>query len=102
MSQELSTTLQTLLAQTLQALEATGSEEATTIISDRFADIFEMIDNGEDYNHLAQDAVSNLITMHPNLSHIVPRLLLWQLGGTCLHFLSDEEINQFSAEHELH
>ncbi len=102
MDQSIRTTLQTLLQQVQLALDAINSAESAAIISDRFATIFEMIDNGEEYNHLAQDAVSNLITLHPNLSHLVPRLLLWQLGGSCLHFLSDEELEQFSAAHELH
>lgn len=102
MNPSLRTTLETLQSQVQQALDAIDSSEAAVIINDRFSLIFEMIDNGEEYNHLAQDAVSNLISMHPNLSHLVPRLLLWRLGGTCLHYLSDAEMEQFCAEHELH
>ncbi|MEH6825908.1 MAG: hypothetical protein V7629_18590 [Motiliproteus sp.] len=102
MNPSLRTTLETLQSQVQQALDAMDSSEAAVIINDRFTLILEMIDNGEEYNHLAQDAVSNLISMHPNLSHLVPRLLLWQLGGTCLHYLSDEEMEQFCADNELH
>ena len=94
--------LQTLHTQVQQALTATGSEQAIGIIDQRFDAIFAALDSGDEYTYLAQDAVSNLITMHPNLTHLVPRELLWQLGGSCLHMLSDEEIDQFSQQSELH
>jgi len=102
MDDSIRTALHTLLDQVQLALETINSTESAATLNDRFAIIFEMMDNGEEYNHLAQDAVSNLITLHPNLSHLVPRLLLWQIGGSCLHFLSDEELDQFSAAQELH
>lgn len=96
------TQLQQLYQQSVQALTATGSEEAVDIIEQRFEQIFQAIEQQQEFTHLAQDAVSSLITMHPNLTGLIPRSLLWQLGGTCLHFLSDEEIEQFSQEQELH
>ncbi|MFT6915833.1 MAG: putative membrane protein YccC [Motiliproteus sp.] len=102
MDSSIRSTLQTLLSQLQQALEKINSTDSAENINNRFAVIFEMIDNAEEYNHLAQDAISDLITLHPNLSHLVPRLLLWQLGGSCLHFLSDEEMDEFSAMSELH
>jgi hypothetical protein len=95
-------TLQQLHLQARQALSATGSEQALEIIDERFEAILSALDSGQEYTYLAQDAVSNLITMHPNLTHLVPRELLWQLGGSCLHILSDEEIDQFSQQSELH
>lgn len=101
-NQQIHAALQTLQTNVQQALTATGSEEAVTVINDRFTLIFDAIDSGEEYTHLAQDAISNLITMHPNLTQLIPRELLWQLGGSCLHFLSDAEIDQFSAENALH
>ncbi|CAM3631214.1 PA2817 family protein [Parendozoicomonas haliclonae] len=45
--------------------------------------------------HLAQNWFFSFIGNHPQLTPIVPRDLLWFLGGDCLHFLSDEEIDQF-------
>tara|TARA_R110001583_G_scaffold43509_6_gene138455 strand:+ start:427 stop:735 length:309 start_codon:yes stop_codon:yes gene_type:complete len=101
MTHSIRASLETLLTQVEQALIAINSQEAAAIIDERFRLIFAMIDSGEEYNHLAQDAVSNLISMHPNLSQLVSRSLLWQLGGSCLHFLSDEEMAQFSAESAL-
>ena len=94
--------LESLLQQVEQTLGATGSSEAVDMIKQRFEQIFAAIDGGHEYTYLAQDAVSNLITMHPNLTALIPRQLLWQLGGTCLHFLGDEEIDQFSSADELH
>lgn len=94
--------LKTLHGHIQQALKATGSDEAAAIVDDRFNAIFEAADNGEEYTYLAQDTVSNLITMHPNLTTLIPRQLLWELGGTCLHFLSDEEMDQFSQGSEIH
>ncbi|MFT5720486.1 MAG: hypothetical protein ACI9W6_000782 [Motiliproteus sp.] len=102
MDSSIRSTLQTLLSQVQQTLKTINSAESAENINNRFAVIVEMIDNAEEYNHLAQDAISDLITLHPNLSHLVPRLLLWQLGGSCLHFLGDEEMDEFSTESELH
>ncbi|RDE22829.1 hypothetical protein DV711_09690 [Motiliproteus coralliicola] len=96
------TQLLQLFQQSVQALKATGSDEAVEIIEQRFEQVFDAIDQEQEYKHLAQDVLSSLITMHPNLTPMIPRQLLWQLGGSCLHFLSDEEIDQFSREEELH
>ncbi|MEH6652313.1 MAG: PA2817 family protein [Motiliproteus sp.] len=100
--QQTQSVLKTLHSHIQQALKATGSDEAISIVDDRFNAIFEAMDNGEEYTYLAQDAVSNLITMHPNLTTLIPRQLLWELGGTCLHFLSDEEMDLFAQQSELH
>lgn len=94
--------LQTLHYQVRLALTATGSEQALEIIDERFEGILAALDSDQEYTYLAQDAISSLIAMHPNLTHLVPRELLWQLGGSCLHILSDEEIDQFSLQNELH
>ncbi len=44
---------------------------------------------------LAQNWFFCFIGNHPQLTPIVPRDLLWFLGGDCLHFLTDDEISQF-------
>ncbi len=86
---------------TLQrGLEATGSADAINAMNQRFEAIYQAIDDGEDYIYLAQETISHLFTMHPNLSHVIPRGLLWRLGGSCMHHLTDAEIEQFSAEDE--
>ena len=85
-----------------KGLEATGSEEAITSMNQGFDTIYNAIDADEDHLYAAQDTMSHLMTMHPNLAHAIPRILLWRLGGTCLHFLADEEIEAFSAQNELH
>ncbi len=46
-------------------------------------------------SYLAQNWLFSFIGNHPQLTPMVPRDLLWFLGGDCLHFLSDEELNNF-------
>lgn len=41
--------------------------------------------------------VSRMLTTTPQLAEHFPRDLLWYLGGECLHFMPDEEIDRLSA-----
>ena len=83
-----------------KGLQATGSEDAIIAMQHRFDNIYEAIESGEDYVYLAQETIATFFTMHPNLTHVIPRELLWRLGGSCLHFLSDDEIEEFTRQEE--
>jgi hypothetical protein len=50
----------------------------------------ELLDQGAPLLH-------RLMTAAPGLATMVPRDLLWYLGGECLHFMPDEEIERLSA-----
>lgn len=46
--------------------------------------------------------LSNLMMFQPQLAPAVDRELLWILGGDCLHYLTDDEINRFQHDDDLH
>lgn len=48
----------------------------------------------------AQDTIAQMAQYYPQLVPAIDRKLLWLLGGNCLHFLTDEEINQFQQEQD--
>jgi len=39
--------------------------------------------------------VSRLFTTYPDFAPTLPRALLWFLGGDCLHYMPDDEIDLF-------
>lgn len=41
--------------------------------------------------------VNRLFTTAPGLAELFPRDLLWYLGGECLHFMPDDEIDSYGA-----
>ncbi|MGB1140490.1 MAG: PA2817 family protein [Halioglobus sp.] len=45
--------------------------------------------------------VSRLFTTYPELAPLLPRQLLWFFGGDCLHFMADEEMEQFQQLDEM-
>jgi len=45
--------------------------------------------------------VSRLFTTYPDFAPSFPRDLLWFLGGECLHFMPDEEIQQHQQLDEM-
>ncbi len=60
----------------------------------------EALDEHNDWQ-LAQNWFFSFIGHHPQLTPIVPRSLLWFLGGDCLHFLGDDEITAFQGIEDL-
>tara|TARA_B100000809_G_scaffold230639_1_gene245229 strand:+ start:2638 stop:3045 length:408 start_codon:yes stop_codon:yes gene_type:complete len=55
-----------------------------------------------------QQLFCKIIASYPHLTPLIPRDLLWFLGGDCLHFMPDNEIHsyqqldeaRFNADHE--
>ncbi len=45
--------------------------------------------------------VSRLFTHYPDFAPLFPRDLLWFLGGECLHFMPDEEIERYHRLDEM-
>lgn len=41
--------------------------------------------------------IARMLTTAPQLAESFPRETLWYLGGECLHFMPDEEIERYSA-----
>jgi hypothetical protein len=48
-----------------------------------------------------QSLVARLFTTYPDFAPTFPRELLWFLGGDCLHFMADEEIELHQQLEEL-
>ncbi|MEM1191652.1 MAG: PA2817 family protein [Pseudomonadota bacterium] len=40
--------------------------------------------------------IARLLTTAPQVAEFVPRDLLWYLGGDCLHYMPDDEIERFT------
>lgn len=43
----------------------------------------------------AQQWLAKIFNFYPQLAPIIPRALLWFVGGECLHYLTDEELRAF-------
>lgn len=42
-----------------------------------------------------QQWLAKIFNFYPQLAPIIPRALLWFIGGECLHYLTDEELLSF-------
>lgn len=47
------------------------------------------------------DLVARLFTTYPDFAPTLPRQLLWFFGGDCLHYMPDEEIEQYQQLEEM-
>ncbi len=54
-----------------------------------------------DYLFNAQELLARLIRCYPNLTTLIRRELLWFVGGECLHFLGDEELDLYQNFEEI-
>ncbi|GAA0789169.1 PA2817 family protein [Marinobacterium sediminicola] len=63
---------------------------------DQFAELVEAYDTHQPAAFdLGQDLMVRFVRVYPQYVHLVARDLFWLFGGECLHFMSDEEIQQF-------
>jgi hypothetical protein len=53
------------------------------------------------YTEMGQELIGQWIRRYPELAPILPRDLLWFFAGDCLHFMPDDEIQQFQLLDEL-
>lgn len=58
-------------------------------------------EDGIDLYARAPVLVSRLFDTYPEFAPTFPRDLLWFLGGDCLHYMADEEIEQHQQLEEL-
>lgn len=47
------------------------------------------------------ELVGRVFTTYPEMAPKLPRVLLWFFGGDCLHYMADEEIQQFQQLDDL-
>ncbi len=60
----------------------------------------ELADSGGDLYGDGATLTSRLFITYPDFAPTYPRELLWFLGGECLHFMPDEEIQLFQQLEE--
>jgi len=69
---------------------------------DDFVALIDICQNmGESYIEKGQNFCSTWIRAYPELTPVLPRDLLWFFGGDCLHYMPDEEIDQFQHLDEM-
>jgi len=63
---------------------------------------FQSLANGEgDLYTGGASLVTRLFTTYPDFAPTLPRELLWFLGGDCLHYMPDDEIDTFAQLADL-
>lgn len=68
----------------------------------QLAKAFRELDSGQRDLYLdGPGLVTRLFTTYPDFAPTFPRDLLWFLGGECLHFMPDEEIEEHQQLTEL-
>lgn len=50
----------------------------------------------------AQQWLAKIFNFYPQFAPIIPRALLWFVGGECLHYLTDEELLAFEELQTSH
>ena len=73
------------------------AEESHSFFLERFD---ELLRNPSE-RYLGQELLSEFFQRYPQVAHLIPRELLWFYGGDCLHFMPDEEIQQFQMRDVL-
>jgi hypothetical protein len=94
---EILTALETLQQNISQAIP---EDESGKALKAQFSATLSALRDNKEYSFLAEDLLTGLITHYPNLTPAIPRELIWAIGGSCLHFLGDEEIDAFSQQEE--
>lgn len=57
--------------------------------------------NGDDFYTEGPGLVARLFDTYPEFAPTFHRQLLWFLGGDCLHYMADEELDQYQQLEEL-
>ncbi|MEP1471568.1 MAG: PA2817 family protein [Halieaceae bacterium] len=84
-----------LLSEFAQGFERrTRSLEEGDSLQELAAAFVELASGKRDLYSDGQTLVARLFTTYPDFAPTFPRDLLWFLGGECLHFMPDDEIEQ--------
>ncbi|MGK0440434.1 MAG: hypothetical protein ACJA0N_000223 [Pseudohongiellaceae bacterium] len=55
----------------------------------------------EDIYEKGQYFIEGIIANYPMITPVLNRDILWLLGGNCMHFMADEEIQKYQALDEI-
>ncbi|MBR9829482.1 MAG: hypothetical protein GYB41_12695 [Oceanospirillales bacterium] len=73
-----------------------AADPANLEFLDQFAELVEAFEQHQPHAFDdGQNLLVRLVRTYPQLVPLVARDLFWLFGGECLHFMSDEEIEQF-------
>ena len=59
-----------------------------------------LADSGADLYTEGSNLITRLFTTYPDFAPTLPRELLWFFGGDCLHYMPDDEIEQYQQLEE--
>ncbi len=75
-------------------------DESGQSINDLFEQTLSALKADQEYIFLAEELLTRMITFYPHLTPVIPRELLWSIGGSCLGFMEDSEIDEFAARND--
>ncbi|MDZ5602166.1 PA2817 family protein [Pseudomonas sp. RP23018S] len=76
-------------------------EESHVLFLERFDELLSLLPQDPlQSQYLGQDLICQIIQRYPQIAHLVPRDLLWFFGGECLHFMPDDELEQYQRLEE--
>ena len=73
-------------------VQRTNSLEAADPLRELALAFEQLCEDVTDFYAQSQTLVNRLFTTYPDFGPTFPRELLWFLGGDCLHYMPDEEI----------
>ncbi len=79
---------------------ALPEDESGQSINDLFEQTFSALNAEQEYLFLTEELLTRMITFYPHLTPIIPRELLWTVGGSCLGFMEDSEIDEFASRND--
>lgn len=81
-----------------------SNEEVNDVDSDflkLLKDTSESTNFNDNFQEQGQSIVTRIIAQYPHITPELNRDLLWFFGGECLHFMADEELEQYQQLDEL-
>ncbi len=78
---------------------ALPDDESGNILNELFEETLDALEHQAEYIFVAEQLLLRLITFYPHLTPIIPRELLWSIGGSCLSFMEDDEIETFANKY---
>ena len=68
---------------------------------DSLTQLSQQVSTADEYLYTGQQLLTYIISHYPHLTPAINRDLLWYFGGDCLHYMTDEEIQQYQQLDEL-
>lgn len=79
---------------------ALPDDESGQSLHELFETTITAIRDDAEYIFVTEALLTRMITFYPHLTPVIPRHLLWSVGGSCLNFMEDSEIDEFASRHD--